>query len=55
MMFVCKDCIKPEGYWLFMLMLSHGECEICRKIATCADIHDYDLIKDKLKDKDTTQ
>lgn len=48
-MFVCSECVKPEGQWLFMLLISYGECEMCRKTATCADIHDYSLIKDKEK------
>jgi len=45
-MFVCSECVKPEGQWLFMLLLSHGKCEMCGQVSSCADIHDYSVIRD---------
>lgn len=49
-MFVCNECVKTEGQFYFMLsMISYGKCEMCNKIGPCADIHDYDLIKEKKK------
>lgn len=43
-MFVCSECVKPEGQFLFMLLLSYGKCEMCGETAGCVDIHDYNLI-----------
>ena len=46
-MFVCSECIEPEGRSYFMIMLpSYGKCEMCGQITSCADIHDYSVVKE---------
>ena len=45
-MFVCRECVKPEGQWLFMLLVSYGSCELCGKTTECIDAHDYSVVKE---------
>ena len=48
-MFACNECVKTEGQWLFLLMVSFGKCEICGKTTECVDVHDYSFIKHESK------
>jgi hypothetical protein len=43
-MFVCDKCFeerKPMVYPSWLMPQSYGPCEICGKVATCADYHGY--------------
>ncbi len=51
-MFICSECVKPEGRQLFIGVGSYGRCEICREIREVVNIHDYSIIKDKSKQTD---
>jgi len=37
-MFFCKSCATEKGWLGYFYSFSYGECEICNRVAGCADV-----------------